>query len=464
MLNFLVNNRVVETDLPPGSSLVDFLRNELHLYGTKIGCREGDCGACTVMVGELVDGRMAYKAMTSCLTPLGNAAGKHIVTIEGINQAKLTAIQEEFVEQAGTQCGFCTPGFILSLYGFCLGDKPFTMENAIEAVAGNICRCTGYKGIERSITPIVTKLQNLDRSQPLAWLVENNFLPAYFKEIPERMKDIASKAVHHAGTSGYIIGGGTDLLIQDFDGAHDAANVNLMYGAEGQSQITIGSDRITLGASCTISQVKESAELNQLLPGLSRYLNFMASTPIRNMATVGGNIANGSPIGDMSVMLMGLDATLVIINQDGKREVKLQDFFKGYKKVAKQPEERIECVYFDKPDAKTRFSFEKIGKRDHLDMATVNSSMRVVIEQGIIQKASFVVGGLGPTIRHLDQTAEYLVGKKLDNTTFREANRIAQTEITPRSRAEYKRALVRNQLLIHLMNFSPETLTLEAVQ
>ena len=118
--------------------------------------------------------------MTSCLTPMGNAVGKHIVTIEGINQAKLTEIQSEFVEQSGTQCGFCTPGFILSLYGFCLGDKPFSMENAIEAVAGNICRCTGYKSIERSIAPIVQKLQSLDRSNPLKWLVNNNFLPDYF--------------------------------------------------------------------------------------------------------------------------------------------------------------------------------------------------------------------------------------------------------------------------------------------
>ena len=190
----------------------------------------------------------------------------------------------------------------------------------------------------------------------------------------------------------------------------------------------------------------------------------MASTPIRNMATVGGNIANGSPIGDVSVMLMGLDATLVLSNKGIKREVKLRDFFVGYKKVAKDAEELVECVYFDKPNESTRFSFEKISKRIHLDMATVNSSMRVVLEEGVIQKASFAVGGLGPTIRYLDKTADYLVGKKIDNATFKEANHIAQTEITPRSRAEYKRALVRQQLLIHLMSFSPETVTLEALQ
>ena len=464
MLRFLVNNKYVETDLPVGSSLVDFIRNEMHLYGTKIGCREGDCGACAVLVGELVDGKMVYKAMTSCLTPMGNAVGKHIVTIEGINQAKLTAIQSEFIEQNGTQCGFCTPGFILSLYGFCLGEKPFTMENAIEAVAGNICRCTGYKSIERSIAPIMQKLQSMDRSAPLKWLVDNNFLPDYFLGIPDRMQAIASLATTSAKDSGYILAGGTDLLLQDFEGAHDAPNVNLMYGAKEFSQIKIETDRVTIGASVTITELKDSPALNRLLPGLGNYLNLMASTPIRNMATVGGNIANGSPIGDVSVMLMGLDASLLLSNKGAKREVTLRDFFVGYKKVAKDSEEIVECVYFDTPNENTRFSFEKISKRIHLDMATVNSSMRVIVDQNVIQKASFAVGGLGPTIRYLDKTADYLVGKKIDNATFKEANRIAQTEITPRSRAEYKRALVRQQLLIHLMSFSPETVTLGALQ
>ena len=464
MLRFLVNNKYVETDLPVGSSLVDFIRNEMHLYGTKIGCREGDCGACAVLVGELVDGKMVYKAMTSCLTPMGNAVGKHIVTIEGINQAKLTAIQSEFIEQNGTQCGFCTPGFILSLYGFCLGEKPFTMENAIEAVAGNICRCTGYKSIERSIAPIMQKLQSMDRSAPLKWLVDNNFLPDYFLGIPDRMQAIASLATTSAQDSGYILAGGTDLLLQDFEGAHDAPNVNLMYGAKEFSQIKIETDRVTIGASVTITELKDSPALNRLLPGLGNYLNLMASTPIRNMATVGGNIANGSPIGDVSVMLMGLDASLLLSNKGAKREVTLRDFFVGYKKVAKDSEEIVECVYFDTPNENTRFSFEKISKRIHLDMATVNSSMRVIVDQNVIQKASFAVGGLGPTIRYLDKTADYLVGKKIDNATFKEANRIAQTEITPRSRAEYKRALVRQQLLIHLMSFSPETVTLGALQ
>ena len=118
MLNFIVNNKEVRTDLSPGSALVDYLRDVLHLYGTKIGCREGDCGACTILVGELNNGEVKYQTMTSCLMPLGNANHKHIVTIEGINGDELTPIQTELIEKNGTQCGFCTPGVVLSLYGF----------------------------------------------------------------------------------------------------------------------------------------------------------------------------------------------------------------------------------------------------------------------------------------------------------------------------------------------------------
>jgi xanthine dehydrogenase small subunit len=178
MLDFIVNNKEVKTGAPVASSLVDYIRNELHLYGTKIGCREGDCGACTILVGEMRDGELAYRTMNSCLMPLGNAAGKHIVTIEGINGPELTPVQTAMVENNGTQCGFCTPGFVLALYGFCLdAGKEKNLVNAIEAVSGNICRCTGYKAIERAAADIVRKLQPMPGTGALEWLVNEKFLP-----------------------------------------------------------------------------------------------------------------------------------------------------------------------------------------------------------------------------------------------------------------------------------------------
>jgi len=458
MLKFIINNREVQTDLPLGSSLVDFIRNEMHLYGTKIGC-----GACTILVGELQDGGVRYRTMTSCLAPLGNANGRHIVTIEGINQTELSMIQREFVEKNGTQCGFCTPGFILSLYGFCLDAKPFTVENAMESIAGNICRCTGYKSIERAMAPVVEKLKTLDMSAPVERLVAEKFLPEYFLGIEARLRSLQPETPR-VRDHGYIVAGGTDILLQDPEGAMDSSEVNLVFGIRELQGIRIEDGRCHIGAATPITDIKDSEVIRGFLPLIGQYLNLMASTPVRNMATAGGNIANGSPIGDLSVMLLALDATLVLSLRGTRRELPLRDFFQGYKKVGKDPEELIESIHFEVPGADTRFSFEKISKREHLDMATVNSALKVVLEDGVVRKASFAVGGLGPTLRFLDRTCESLVGKRLDNATFREANRVAQTEITPRSRADYKRSLVRQQLLIHLMSFAPETVTLEAVQ
>jgi xanthine dehydrogenase small subunit len=463
MLNFIVNNKEVRTDLSPGSSLVDYLRDVLHLYGTKIGCREGDCGACTILVGELKDGEVKYETMASCLMPLGNANRKHVVTIEGINGDDLTPIQSELIAMNGTQCGFCTPGVVLSLYGFCLSDKPRNLANAIEALGGNICRCTGYKSIERAAAAIVEKVKPMGSTDQVQWLVRNKFLPGYFQEIPERLRKINAGKAIEIKDSGLIIAGGTDLLLQDPETAIES-EANLIFGASEYKQIKFVGNKCYIGATSTFTDIKESKALNRLFPAMDDYVKLVASTPVRNMATVGGNIANGSPIGDLSVMLMALDAVLVMKHKGRTREMTLKEFFAGYKKVKKDSDELIEWIYFDAPDERTLFSFEKICKRDYLDMATVNSAMRVVVDNGTITKASFAVGGLGPTIRSLEKTAGYLVGKRIDNQTFKQANRIAQTEITPRSRAEYKRSLVRQQLFIHLMNFSPQTVSLEALQ
>jgi xanthine dehydrogenase small subunit len=463
MLHFIVNDKEVETEAHAAGSLVDFIRDELHLHGTKIGCREGDCGACTVLVGEVKGKDMTYRTMNSCLMPLGNAGGKHIVTIEGINGPGLTPVQEAILENNGTQCGFCTPGFVLALYGFCLdAGREKNLANAVEALSGNICRCTGYKSIERAGAAVVGKLRPMGNAAPLDWLVKNKFLPDYFSAIPEKLNKIACAGAAAVGASGYIVAGGTDVLLQDPEGALAAGELNLVSRADTFSRIRFADGRCAIGSTTTIRDLKESSELREYFPKFDEYLRLLASTPIRNMATVGGNIANGSPIGDLCVILTALDATLVMRRQGKARELKLKDFFLGYKKVDRARDEFIEWIYFDLPDEHTRFSYEKISKRGHLDMATVNSAMRVVLDQGVIRQATFVVGALGPTIRNLTATAAYLTGRRIDNQTFREAERIAQGEITPRSRAAYKRTLVRQQLFIHLSNFAPGAVTLEA--
>src|SRR5262245_59430143 len=211
MIRFILNNHDIETNLPSGITVLDFVRYHQNLKGTKIGCREGDCGACTVLVGELVDASVKYRSVTSCLMPLANAAGKHIVTIEGINplDGSLTPVQQAIVDESGTQCGFCTVGFVMSLTGYCLDETEKTREMAVSSVDGNICRCTGYKSIERAAAGVrqVVERRQRDRqvSSPilpgqekphgvedyLKVALARKIVPEYFGGISDRLKEIA---------------------------------------------------------------------------------------------------------------------------------------------------------------------------------------------------------------------------------------------------------------------------------
>jgi len=194
MIQFILNNQIIHKENPGNTTLLDFIRYDENLRGTKIGCREGDCGACTVLIGSLKEGKLEYMSATSCLTPLPNVHGKHVVTVEGLNfPDKLNQAQQAMVDCSGTQCGFCTPGFVNSMSGYALTTKEPSYESAISAIDGNICRCTGYKSIERATAKLAEQLQNKDTNRPLEWLVENNFIPEYFLQIEKSLKDFDLK-------------------------------------------------------------------------------------------------------------------------------------------------------------------------------------------------------------------------------------------------------------------------------
>ena len=230
MIRFILNEKDISTNLPPGEVLLDFIRYHQHLMGTKIGCREGDCGACTVLVGEITPGpgrkenELQYQSMTCCLMPIGNAHGKHIVTIEGINHAdKLNPIQKAMADEGATQCGFCTPGFVVSLAGFCLSNNEATQQNAIASVDGNICRCTGYKSIERAAGKVAAIMKE-KKGEAAVFVSEKQILPAYFADIKKRLQQLneAERARHLPDVASlrerpHLVGGGTDLYVQKHD-------------------------------------------------------------------------------------------------------------------------------------------------------------------------------------------------------------------------------------------------------
>ena len=468
-MHFILNNEEICTSLPPGMLLLDFIRSHQRLVGTKIGCREGDCGACTVLVGDFRDDRLRYRSMTSCLMPLGNAAGKHIVTVEGLNRSQLTPYQQAIVDQGGSQCGFCTPGFVVSMAGFCLSEEQPSYDNAVAAMDGNICRCTGYKSLERAAADLADKLSVRDPQNPVGWLVANGFLPQYFTTINERLASLQNfirRETAPPSQTHHFIGGGTDLYVQKPE-EMAAAKVNLLFDRSELQGIHQKNGSCYIGGATTVADLGRSALMNAHFPQMKDYMKLVSSTPIRNMATVAGNLVNASPIGDLTVFLLALDSRIVLSEQGRQRTLPLKEFYKSYKELDRSPNEILETVFFELPGQEVFFNFEKVCKRTHLDIASVNSAMQLEISNGVIRRADISAGGVAPIPFYLNQTASYLLGQKVEVTTVRKAAAIAQGEISPisdiRGSAAYKRLLLRQLILAHFLAFFPAELRLEAL-
>lgn len=471
MTEFILNNTKISTNESKGITLLDFIRYNKRLVGTKIGCREGDCGACTVLIGSLVKGKVVYKSMTSCITPLGNAQGKHVVTVEGLNMGDLSPVQQAMVDNSGTQCGFCTPGFVVSLSGFALSDEKPTCENTISSIDGNICRCTGYKSIERAAEVLTNQLATKQLDNSVEWAIENGFVPQYFSEIASKLQKIncQSELVEDQhSTLKTKVAGGTDLYVQKHDTLHDA-DIDFVFDREVLNGIEVKNGVFTIKGASTASDLMNSEDLQRVFPNLRKHLKLVSSTPIRNMGTVAGNFVNASPIGDLTAFFIALDASIKLSDGNKSREIKLKDLYKGYKNLTKTDAEHIESLSFEILDANTHFNFEKISKRTYLDIASVNSAMRISVENDVIKDIHISAGGVGPTPMRLNKTCEYLVGKHFDKLSvtggMNEVFEIMNSEIAPisdaRGEEQYKRLALRQLVYAHFMELFPATFKIE---
>jgi len=460
MIEFILNNKLIRTDKNPATILLDFIRNNEKLKGTKIGCREGDCGACTVLSGSLQEnGEVEYKTIVSCLTPLGNVAGKHIVTIEGINTEGINPLQETFVKENATQCGFCTPGFIVSLTGFSLSGD-YNKEKGIAAVSGNICRCTGYKSIERAVDEITEALKQLKSENTLQSLIDNGYIPEYFKEVAKWLNDLQTPEIKSTGT---IIGGGTDLYVQKAD---ELQEQDLQFIPKSKNNIRIENNLCKIDASCTVAELENSELFNEIIPAWKKFIKLISSKQIRNMATLGGNFVNASPIGDLSIIFIALDAKIIIKNKENKsRKIKLKDFFKAYKQIDLQKGELIETIEFEIQPKPVYFNFEKVSKRTHLDIASVNTAISIRLEEDCIREVYLSAGGVAPTPMLLAKTEDFLLAKELNEENIAKAADILLQEVSPisdiRGSAEYKKLLLRQLFFKHFITLFPEKVKLK---
>lgn len=485
-VEFILNERRIETDESAGMLALDWLRRRQQLTGTKEGCKEGDCGACSVMIGELDDsGVVRYKPVTSCLTPLGELHGKHLLTIEGLNlaDAGLNPVQQSMVDRGGSQCGYCTPGFIVSMCWYMMQsghDQP-TEQGFKDATSGNLCRCTGYGSIRRASKDLIGRFGEggeladvWSSDDRIAALVERGLLPDYLSGIPERLAQIAPLPRSEKSSPEFIIAGGTDLYVQRGEEIPRADEIEVLGLRGDMAYITLDDDDVMVGGLTTFEDFAQHPEIQAMLPTIEADMQLIASLPIRNRASIAGNLINASPIGDMTALMLALGATVVLQKLDGnvKRELPLEDLYLGYKTLAKDKHEIVAELRFARvgldSGVSEHVSFEKVSKRRWLDIATVNSAARIKVDDAnTITYARLALGGVAATPLYLRETSSWLVGKTIDASTMHGMVERAMKEIAPisdvRGSARYKSLLARQLLLAHFDKLFPELAGIDAV-
>ncbi len=438
--------------------LSTFLRCDLQLTGTKVVCAEGDCGSCTVFLGRPGNGKIRYAAVCSCIQYLYQLDGCHIVTVEGLTPVgKLNAIQESMVRCQGTQCGYCTPGFIVSMQALFESDGVMTEQRLRRGLVGNLCRCTGYEPILKAGLEVDTEnLRKVDEiynpAGPLAELARSADEPVrlaadgkiFFK--PNTLAEAAKFKGEHAEC--VVISGGTDLGVQMNKGLREPKVIMSTAGLRELTDLQVGGDQIVAGARVSIAELESAAA--GALPEYGEFLAWFGSPPIKNAGTIGGNIANASPIGDTMPALFVLNAQIELTGGNGSRLVNINDFYVGYKKTAAKPDELISQVVLPLPKAGELFKLYKISKRKDLDISTFSAAVWMRLDGSKIAEVRIAYGGVGPKIMRMPQTEAHLIGGELSQELFDSAAQTVVTEIKPisdvRGSAEYRLLLAGNIL------------------
>ena len=471
-VEFILNSETIRAHVNPGMLVLDYLRKDKILTGTKSGCKEGDCGACSVIIGELKSKNVEYRPMTSCLLPMGELHGKHLVTIEGLNMEQLSPVQNAMVQCGGTQCGYCTPGFVVCMTaGLMAPQIPLNDKGVLYAISGNLCRCTGYRSIkDAGIQAIESLRDQLINKGRIEALVKAEALPKFFLGIADRLKAIKPKEILQMGlqkSGRTIVAGGTDLYVQRGEQLAESSITLLNNGSE--IPPAIGSEgRVIIDARMTFEAFATDQLIKTHLQEIYDYNLLMASWPIRTRSTIGGNLCNGSPIADMTCLLLALECLLVLSSPNGhRRELPLREFYLGYKQLNKEPDEVVTEISFPIFNKNTYVNWEKVSKRAWLDIATVNTACKFEVEDNHFTHSSMALGGVSATPLYLKQASSFLDGKPVSMDTVLDCLTLAQTEFKPigdvRGGAQYKRLLARQLLLANFVKLFPESINQEAL-
>jgi xanthine dehydrogenase small subunit len=463
-VRFILANGIEEIhECDPDRTVLEYLREDKGLKGTKEGCAEGDCGACTVVVGELHDGRIRYRAINSCIQFLAMLDGKQLLTVEDLGSdresAELHAVQQAMVEQHGSQCGFCTPGFIMSLFAMFQEDAEVDMDRSdIDlGLAGNLCRCTGYAPIVRAAEQVLKagrsdrfKVAEKDNLKLLKSIQSGDALALKGGSgcfyAPRTMAELCQ--LLEADPQAVMVAGATDVGLWVTKQKRKLDSIIYLGEVAELNQIRDDGKQLAIGAAVSYTDATRAI--------IDRYLAFgpliqrIGGKQVRNAGTIGGNIANGSPIGDMPPGLIAAGARLVLQSARGQRLIDLEDYFKSYGKQDLRTGECVAQIILPAPEDHQLFAIYKVSKRFEQDISAVCGAFHLQVEDNRVSRARVCFGGMAATPKRASSCEQALEGKAWNQHTISVAMQAMHSDFTPltdmRASAAYRMRVAQNLL------------------
>jgi xanthine dehydrogenase small subunit len=457
MIQFLLNQTVKTLDdVDPNTTVLNWLRGSERRCGTKEGCASGDCGACTVVLGSSHGGKMRYDTANSCITLIGQLDGKQLLTVEDLaDNGALHPVQQAMADCHASQCGFCTPGFVMSMFALQKTLVEATRHDIEQHLGGNLCRCTGYRPIieaaERACNmsadrftlqeeQTARRLEAMSSSDTAVLMKSNRCL------LPKNLDQLAE--IYEQNPEARLLAGGTDLALSITQQYKTMPLIIGISQIKELQEITVTADEIRIGSAATLQACQQA--LAGHIPAFSQLLERFASRQIRNHGTLGGNLANASPIGDCAPLLLALDAVLELRSGAETRRLPLDRFFLGYRQTALAAGEFISRIVIPRVTLSPKFSVWKVSKRMDDDISAVLGAFNLHLNEGVVMSARVAFGGMAAVPARAKCCEQTLIGQPLNEETLARASRALSEDFQPlsdfRGSGRYRLAVAQNLL------------------
>ena len=452
-IEFILNDELIKiNNVDTNVSVLNYLRIDKRLTGTKEGCASGDCGACTAIIAELKNNKLEYKAVNTCIMFLYSLHGKQLITVEHLSNSKLHPVQQSMVDNHGSQCGFCTPGFVMSMFGMYKDKVKPSNQNIDEYLAGNLCRCTGYNSIKKAAkkmysygrkdkfskneNKIIKLLKKIKHNDVLISKNDNKFY------IPINLKNLIQYTQNNKQYK--FVTGGTDIALEVTKKNNNINSLIYLGNNKDLNYIKIKKNYINIGSATPISKIIPT--LKKYYPSFADMFDRYGSTQIRNVASIGGNLGSASPIGDSLPALLALNAKLILQSKN-QRLLDIKDFFKAYRKTALKNKEFIKEIRI--PILKSHiFKCYKISKRIDDDISSLFVAYLMKLKNNIILDINIAYGGMDSIPNFAFKTQKYLIGKDFNLKNIDKSKQMIEKDFTPltdvRASSTYRKLVSKN--------------------